>query len=381
MDNLTHSLVGLAASKAGLEHLSPGATAVCLIATNAPDADIITLFLGDRWLYLQHHRGITHSIVGTFLIALAIPLVFFVGDLVLARLRKRKPKIKLMGLTIASLIVSASHPLMDWTNNYGVRPFLPWNPRWFYGDFVFIVDPFIWIMLGGAAFLLTSSTKVGKAGWLIIAAAVSFVVLFASSRPGVTNLGFVRLLWVVAVALLVIVRQFDVGKRFGSRLALAAFGVLALYWGGLAMLHELARAKATQHAASIASNYGETVVEIAAMPTLANPFRWQSVVETERAAYRFDVPLLGNSPLPELIRHERPESASSPLVERALSDRRAQIFMGFARFPVARVRDADCTTQTIVQLADLRYTEPGNQRGTFAVQVPVECSVPMAANR
>ena len=43
MDNLTHTLVGLAAAKAGLERLSLGATAVCLVAANSPDVDIVAL--------------------------------------------------------------------------------------------------------------------------------------------------------------------------------------------------------------------------------------------------------------------------------------------------------------------------------------------------
>lgn len=376
MDNLTHSLVGLAASKAGLERLSPAATAVCIIASNAPDADIAALFVGDRWTYLHHHRGITHSIVGTFVIALAIPLLFFLGDRVLARIRKCEPKLKLAGLTLASLIVSASHPLMDWTNNYGIRPLLPFNGKWVYGDLVFIVDPFIWILIGGAAFLLTSKTKLQKILWLGLGGVVTFVVLFASTRPGV-SLGVVRIIWLVAIGFLIVVSQFEPARRWGSRIALSAFAVLILYWSSLAVLHRFALADATRRATSIASGYGETVVDIAAMPTLANPFHWQSVVETDRAAYRFEVYLVGNTDVTHLIRHERADAATSPLVSKVLDDRRAKIFLEFARFPIARISDADCTTQTIVQLADLRYTEPGSQRGAFALQLPVECSEPM----
>ncbi|MEP6743530.1 MAG: metal-dependent hydrolase, partial [bacterium] len=78
MDNLTHSLVGLAAAKAGLEKLSPSATALCILAANSPDADILTL-AGGRWTYLQNHRGITHSLLGTIALALALPLVFYGG--------------------------------------------------------------------------------------------------------------------------------------------------------------------------------------------------------------------------------------------------------------------------------------------------------------
>src|SRR6185503_15809515 len=164
MDNLTHSLVGLAAAKAGLERLSPGATALCILAANSPDADIVTL-LGGRWTYLQNHRGLTHSIVGTIALALALPLVFHGFALLIARLRKRKPVTQLRGLMIASIAVTATHPLLDWTNNYGVRFLLPWNARWFYGDLVFIMDPVFWLVLGGAAFLVTSRTKAHIAVW------------------------------------------------------------------------------------------------------------------------------------------------------------------------------------------------------------------------
>ena len=64
---------------------------------------------------------------------------------------------------------------------------------------------------------------------------------------------------------------------------------------------------------------------------------------------------------------------SGRVVASASADYRAQIFLGFARFPVARVVGEDCVTQTLVQFADLRYTEPGRGRGTFSLDVPVEC--------
>ena len=79
MDNLAHSLVGLAAAKAGLERLSPGATAVCLLAANAPDSDVAVLLVADRWTFLHYHRHITHSIVGTLALALILPLIFWLA--------------------------------------------------------------------------------------------------------------------------------------------------------------------------------------------------------------------------------------------------------------------------------------------------------------
>src|SRR5438034_10753075 len=108
MDNLTHSLVGLAASKAGLERLSPHTTLACILAANAPDADIIALVEG-RWALLQHHRGLSHSIIGTLVLALVIPLIFYSADLLIARLRRQKATVNLKGLILASLIVAATH--------------------------------------------------------------------------------------------------------------------------------------------------------------------------------------------------------------------------------------------------------------------------------
>src|ERR1044072_2396074 len=98
MDNLTHSLVGLTLAKAGLEKLSPGATTLCILAANAPDVDVAVLVFSDRWNYLQHHRGITHSIVGVCFLILALPIAFYLVDKLIARFKDRPSRVKLPGL-------------------------------------------------------------------------------------------------------------------------------------------------------------------------------------------------------------------------------------------------------------------------------------------
>jgi len=40
----------------------------------------------------------------------------------------------------------AEPPLHDWQGSYGLRPFLPWNPTWYYADWVAVVDPFFWLL-------------------------------------------------------------------------------------------------------------------------------------------------------------------------------------------------------------------------------------------
>ena len=373
MDNLTHSLVGLAAAKAGLERLSPRTTVLCIVAANAADLDVVTLVFGDRWTTLKYHRGLTHSIIGTVCLAFIIPILFYLAEMAVARLRTRPLQVNLTGLLVASLIVSATHPLMDWTNNYGVRLLMPWSPRWFYGDLVFIVDPFLWALFGGALFLLTSKTRLQMIGWSSLGLVVTLIVLLGSAeRSIVSNPLPIRVFWITVLISLVVLFAIRAGNRWGRKIAIASFVIVLAYWGGLAWAHSLAIKKGMFEASAMAHS-GETISRLAAMPTLANPVAWECVFETERATYRFDLSLLTGSPSKDVVRYEKPSPEVSLLVQKASQDRRAQILLGFSRFPVVQVSDVDCTTQTLVQFADLRYTEPGKSRGTFALEVPVDC--------
>ncbi|HEV7374646.1 MAG TPA: metal-dependent hydrolase [Pyrinomonadaceae bacterium] len=374
MDNLTHSLVGLVAAKAGLERLSPMATTVCVLAANAPDLDILAT-LGGKWFYLHNHRGITHSIAGTLALALLIPALFYAGDLILARIRKREPRVKFRGLLIASLILSASHPLMDWTNNYGVRPLLPWNRQWFYGDLVFIVDPWLWLALGGAAFLLASKRLWQTSLWAVLALALTGFVLFLPlQNAGLLHTNIFRVLWIAVILGLIVVHRTELVRRWGSSIATLALALVIVYWGGLAVAHRAALSQAQTIAQQLSTQNGETLNRIAAMPTLADPFRWQCVADTDRSVYRFFISLTGNDgSTSELKRFEKPQGKEAEAVARASQDERARIFLDFARFPAASV-DGDCLSGLLVQFADLRYTEPSaSQRGTFSLNVPVAC--------
>jgi len=378
MDNLTHSLVGLAAAKAGLERLSPRTTVLCIVAANAADLDVVTLVFGDRWTTLKYHRGLTHSVIGTVCLAFTIPIVFYLAEVAVSRLRARPLQVNLTGLLVASLIVSATHPLMDWTNNYGVRLLLPWSPRWFYADLVFIVDPFLWALFGGPSFLLTSRTRLQLIAWSVLGLVVTLIVLLGSAqRSSVSNPLPVRLFWSTVLISLVVLFSIRAENRWGQKIAIASFVILLAYWGGLAWAHSLAVKKGTIEASMIAHS-GETISRLAAMPTLANPVTWECVFETERATYRFDLSLLTGEPAQDVVRYQKPSPELSLLVQKASEDRRAQILLGFSRFPVVQVSDVDCTTQTLVQFADLRYTEPGKSRGTFAIEVPVDCPVQKA---
>jgi len=372
VDNLTHSLVGLAAAKAGLGRLSPYATAVCVAAANLPDADIVARAGGPSY-YLAHHRGITHSIVGTLALGVAFPVLFVVAERLFARRRGREPRARLKGLMLCSLLLIASHPLLDWTNSYGVRPLLPWDGRWIYGDILFVVDPWVWLALGGACFLLTARTRPRTYAWALLAAVTTTLLfLFAWSNPA----GLppeMYFLWLAGLALFVVLRLRGAGARFGPKVAAVALAFVFAYCVALSVVHARARETAERVARELSSKGGERLTRVAATPLPVDPRAWRCLAETDRSTLRFDVRLGGNSDEAprNLLAEPKPSGEAAEVVARASDDPRARVLLDFARFPAARVRRAE-SGGPVVQFADLRFTEPGARSGSFALDVRVK---------
>ena len=163
------------------------------------------------------------------------------------------------------------------------------------------------------------------------------------------------------------------GARFGWKLAAASLAFVFAYCCGLSVLHARAQGYAEQFAADPLAANGDRVVRVAATPTAANPRVWRCLAETTRSTFRFDV-VLGDSSTREpldLVAYEKPSGEAATLVSRASTDGRARVLLDFARFPVARVRRND-SGGWVVQFADIRFTEPGSRRSTFALDVPIE---------
>ena len=71
MDPVTHMLTGACVSRAGLNRKTALATLTLVLAFEAPDIDSVTYFWGGI-TGLEHHRGITHSLIGAPFLALAV---------------------------------------------------------------------------------------------------------------------------------------------------------------------------------------------------------------------------------------------------------------------------------------------------------------------
>lgn len=157
MDNITHSLMGLVLAECGRTLLPRKAGealpawlpwSVSVLANNLPDMDILWAHaLGGKLGYMLHHRGHTHTFPGALLMgALALG-----GALLLSRSRRngsrgvgRSSLVLLLVLAIAGPFV---HLWMDSWNFYGVHPAWPLDPRWYFGDAVFILEPWLWVAL------------------------------------------------------------------------------------------------------------------------------------------------------------------------------------------------------------------------------------------
>jgi len=311
VDNLTHTLSAVALSHAGLHRKTRFATLTLIAGANLPDIDIVSRFWGSA-TYLKYHRGLSHSILGVSLLAFLLALaVYFLGG-------KAKPKpgplLSFRWLVILAWIGTAGHLLMDFTNSYGVRPFLPFSPRWYAWDIMYILDP-----------LLLASLCLGLGlPWLL--RLVSEEVGASRSRPA-----------------------------WGAIFSLCA---LVFFWGLRDVAHRRVLGSLAAHTYS-----EQDPLRIGAFPSPLNPFEWTGVVETDAAYEILSTNALDSDVDPQSAQQFRKPEASAAL-DAALKTRTGRIFMDFARFPWAQAEEYDEGFD--VQIRDMRFYTNYSSRGFLA---------------
>jgi inner membrane protein len=149
MDNLAHTLVGLALADAGLKRKTALGTTTLAIGANLPDIDAVVYLFGSGTDALAFRRGWTHGILAMVVLPLLLAAAINWWN---RRFRERRPgarvRVRPGWLLTLAVIGVWTHPLLDLLNSYGVRLLMPFSPRWFYGDALFIVDPWVWLVLG-----------------------------------------------------------------------------------------------------------------------------------------------------------------------------------------------------------------------------------------
>lgn len=263
MFNTTHTLVGLALARTGLDKWTRSATWTAVIASNLPDIDIMTQ-LESSASYIEYHRGVTHSLVGVPILSLLLAAVMW----------------KLAGNFgrhfLIALLAMATHPMLDYANTYGIRPFLPFDPTWFYGDTLFVIDPYL-------DALLLAGIIGGR---------------FFKARRQITGI-------TALVAVLVYVGiRIELRDMAQTRMAEFSPGVRGF------------------HAAAVS-------------PRMLTPRIFTGLVETEDAVFSVRVDAFYGVTR-ELVRI--PKQSPLEITSRAGTARSASAFLGFARFPVVQIK-------------------------------------------
>jgi inner membrane protein len=297
-----------------------GATAL-IVGANLPDVDVLAYLAGPA-ADLEWRRGWTHGIL-----AVAVLPLLLTGALVLLhraiQARRVKPSpvpLNSSQLLLLSFIAILSHPVLDTLNTYGVRWLMPLSGTWYYGDTLFIVDPWVW---------------------------------------GVLALG-VTLSW----------RRDRANQQGPDRPARVAISLFLVY--ALAMASSGAGARAIIRR-EVEELSGKRVLSMMASPVAFNPLVRRFVVEQEGEYRVGSFNWLRHPRVSREVQTFRRGEPDHPAVRTAARTPAGRRFLMWARFPTftAEQRGAG---EFLVHLVDLRYANRPDVR-FGAMSIPVHSEV------
>lgn len=360
MEPVTHFLTGACLGRAGFNRKTAYATLAAVLAAEAADLDVLWGFAGPVE-DLKHHRGITHTFWAVPVVAgVVVGAVWLFDRWRTARIRgvaqsgraeQTSPGASQFGdkvssptrtaswfrgplvprslplhwgwLYLTALIAALSHLLLDWTNNYGLRPFFPFNAHWYAGSFLFIAEPILWILF-------------------FLALVIPWLLGLADREIGARRQPFRGQAWAI--------------------FALAGMVLLGCWrWA------EHAQALAMLANANIAS---EPVVRMAAEPYPVNPFRWHAILETADFYQTAEIDTLAGSIQSDPLRDVLYKPADTPAVEAAKRTLLGRVYLDWGTWAVVRDVGQEPApgidppklppnrTWTTVEFTDLRFDYP-----------------------
>ena len=319
MDNLTHSLFGAVLGQT-LGRRTPHATLTLVLASNAPDIDIVTAMTGGSVGYLATHRGWTHGPLGFLALAALSAGVAFGWAAWRARRRGERltaPRQTLQSLLLLALVGVTAHALMDLPTTYGTRILSPFVQTWYAFDWLPIIDVYLWALLIGG-------------------------LVWSRRRPAAA-----------------------------SRIVAGVLVLVGLHYAGRALLHQRAltdgaqwtadrdvapcaeRPTLVRHPRVIEAPLAGpgACIQAAALPTFLSPLSWRIVRQypqgyeiSQRHVLRLDEPVT-RTWIP---------SEGGPLVARARATATGRVFFDFSRLPAAQVLEQS-EAGAIVRFQDVRF--------------------------
>ncbi|HLH07190.1 MAG TPA: metal-dependent hydrolase [Terriglobales bacterium] len=338
MEPITHFLTGAAMGRAGFNRKTALATLTMTLAAEAPDLDIFTRIKGPVFGF-AHHRGITHTFVGIPFVAAFVLLVVWI----IHRVRMRSPqrtqarieKLKRRGyptqprwglLYVFALVAGLSHILLDFTNNYGVRPFEPFSYRWYSWDIVFIFEPLLYAALLGGLLLPALFRLINEE-------------IGAKSR----------------------------GPRGRAGAICALVGVVVV-WGVRDYQHRKAIAALNAHVYQ-----GAEPVRVSAYPYPLTLFTWYGVVETHDFYEQMQV----DSLTPEVDPHDtaqvryKPQETAASVA--AKSSYLGRVYLDWAQYPLVEVEQLSAPESGyLAHFQDLRFMYPNSGRHVLSGSVQLD---------
>jgi membrane-bound metal-dependent hydrolase YbcI (DUF457 family) len=356
LDNVTHTLVGATLARTPLGRAGRGVTAALLIASNAPDIDIVAT-AGGGLKYLEWHRGPTHGPLGVIGLGLLTAGIVWVGR----RLSRRdeagpdQPDASFAMLAAVSMIAVAVHVLMDLPTSYGTRPLSPFDWHWYAVDWMPIVDIYLLMALAAALFgRSTVAQQQRKAAVVLVLIAANYGLRAVSHHKAL-------------------------------ELAPQLFGPTLPDWCDAPDDAERPIDSWPRRSPPSPAPPGRRcLVEIAAMPSFTSPFRWRIVAQMSNAYELHDIDLLDKGFTDLAYASEAPwrmtlryPNVWTPAVKQAATTRVGQKFLAFSRFPAARSA-VDAHGVTTVRWTDVRFAggvvsvdQPTPRTGLFTATVRI----------
>ena len=307
------------------------------LGAEAADIDIVAALKGQTF-YFAHHRGITHTFVGVPFVAAAVVGLVWIIYRIRQRFRKNEeghaawlrrrglPEQPRWGVLYGlACLAGLVHILLDFTNQYGVRPFEPFSYKWYAWDIVFIYEPLLYVFLIGGLVL---------------------PLLFALINE-------------------------EIGARAkkprGAKGAVVALILMVVLWGFRDYQHRKALAAMNDRIYE-----GAEAIRMSAFPYPTNPFQWAGVVETDTFFQNMEVHSNGDvDPHDRAVVRYKPQETDVTLA--AKSSYLGRAYLDWARYPIVETETRDMPVRSyIVRFIDLRFAYPGVPRRTLQATVELD---------
>ncbi len=321
MDTITHAVSGVVLSRAGFAaSLKRPAAVAFIIGAVLPDIDHFPLWLMGTESYLANHRGLTHSLPGSILMALALSAL-----LGWYYRRKSRDAIPLRPLFIVSLVALNFHIFLDLITSYGTMVLYPFSKERFSCNLVFIIDLYV-------------------TGLFLAALIVPYLLRHSRWRGS--------------------------KKRLSIVAARASIALFFLYLVFASVNHYRAEYNAERTGLEASALAGDERLRLIAYPGPFSPFNWMVIMERDGEFILFrDV--LGPGPV-EIERYRN--SPADKYTEAAMANSFVKTYLWFADFPL--ITSSVTKQGHVVELFDLRfYSLPPRRPFVLSVELDDEARI------